>query len=225
MGRTDEPAGADVIEDGRPRSRRLLPGLVTIFALAVAATVVWVDVLRSETPVDRVRCPRAPEAAHLTPVPQDTLRAVTPAPPGRVAVLVRNSTDRQGLATRAAARLELLGFAEAAPPDNDPVYPTDTMECVGQIRFGADGRAAARTIRLVAPCAQLVRDDNRTDGVVHLVLGTHFTTLTPTSEARDALRTLRAGEDDPAAHAGGLQSMSGTATSAPLPAPAQPPVC
>jgi hypothetical protein len=60
-------------------------------------------------------CPPPPEPAELTPVSRKALHSVEPLPPGQVAVLVRNSTARHRLATRVAARLELMGFAQAAP--------------------------------------------------------------------------------------------------------------
>lgn len=162
-----------------------------IAVLAAAAAVVRQDLLAKESTVTgRVSCPPAPADADLIPLPWRTLRTVAPLPPGQVAVQVRNGTDTRGLAGRVAARLRLFGFAEAAPPDNDPVYPTDTLHCVGQIRFGEAGRAAARPLSLVAPCAQLVRD-GRTGDTVDLVLGTGFATLEPNWQAREVLRTLR----------------------------------
>jgi hypothetical protein len=177
---------------------------------------VWTDLLTDEsTATSRVSCPAAPPAAPLTPLPYHALRDVSPLPPAEVAVLVRNSTSRHDLAARVAARLQILGFAEAAAPDNDAVYPTDGMRCVSQIRFSPAGRAAARTLSLVAPCAQLVRDDSRTDTAVHLVVGTDFTALDPDRQVRDLLQALRmTGTSRPSSdQAGGLQSFSGSETS------------
>lgn len=186
-----------------------------IAVLAVAAAVVWQDLLAKESTITRrVSCPPAPADADITPLPWRALRDVAPLPPGQVAVLVRNGTDTGGLAGRVAARLRLFGFAEAAPPDNDPVYPTDTLHCIGQIRFGEAGRAAARTVSLVAPCAQLVRD-GRAEGTVDLVLGTGFTALEPNWQAREVLRTLR--EQAVQAHGGRLQSAPGAATAGSFP--------
>lgn len=206
-------------DDERSPWRRRLPALVMLTALAGAVTAVWGHVLHEEaTAARRPSCPPPPASANLTPVPYKALRGETPLPPSQVAVLVRNSTTTGGLAARVAARLELLGFAEAAPPDNDPVYPTGELRCTGQIRFGPDGRSAARTLNLVAPCARLVRDD-RTDNTVDLVLGTSFTALSPTDEVRDVLRTLRE-QDQPT---GGLQSKSGAAGPSPTSALADAP--
>jgi hypothetical protein len=220
MRRSDGLVGLSVVGDaaghGHERGpwRRRLPALVLITVLAASASIVWGRVLLGEnTATGGVRCPTAPAGAGLTPVPHRALHGVDPLPPGQVSVLVRNSTDRHRLATRVAARLDLMGFTEAAPPANDPVYPTGAMHCVGQIRFGAKGRGAARTLSLVAPCAQLVRADDTVD----LVVGTDFFELSPTSAAREALRALREQEAGKEA-AGGLQSIPGVAT--PLPASA-----
>jgi hypothetical protein len=195
-----------------------LPALALVVALAAVAAVVWTNVLGDVKSIDdRVRCPAAPTGAGLVAVPRTELYSVEPLPPANVAVRVRNSTDRHRLATRVAARLELLGFAQAAPPDNDAVYPTGAMRCVAQIRYGPEGRAAAHTVNLVAPCAQLVAD-GRSGNTVDLVLGTDFFELSPTSAAREVLDALR-GRTTGQPSTGGLQSLSGApiADTAPLP--------
>ncbi len=212
----EETASMDTFEDRRPAWRRRLPGLVMISTLAVVAATVWTGLLRAESAVTgKAMCPPAPESDRLTPVPRDALRDVAPLPPGEAQVRVRNSTDRHRLAARVTARLRLLGFAKVLPPDNDTVYPTDAMRCVGQIRFGVHGRAAARTLSMTAPCMQLVRDDTRTDGVVHLVVGTEFSALTPGPRTRDVLEALRNQESASAPQRGGLQSAAGPGTTAP----------
>lgn len=211
------PVVVDAAGHGHERGpwRRRLPALVLITVLAASASIVWGRVLLGEnTATGGVRCPSAPAGAELMPVSRQAVRDVDPLPPAQVAVLVRNSTDRHRLATRVAARLDLMGFTEAAPPANDPIYPTGAMHCVGQIRFGAKGRGAARTLSLVAPCAQLVRD-GRADDTVDLVVGTDFFELSPTSAAREALRALREQETGKEA-AGGPQSMSGVTTPLPV---------
>jgi LytR cell envelope-related transcriptional attenuator len=220
MPRTDSQADMDRPSDKRSSWRRRLPAIATIVVLAAAAAIVWTNLLTEDRSLTSgVSCPQAPATAHLSPLPYGALRDVRPSPPRKIAVLVRNSTSRHDLAARVAARLQLLGFAESAPPDNDPVYRTDGMYCVGQIRFGPNGRAAARTVSLVAPCAQLVRDDSRTDSIVHLVVGTDFTALSPNGRARDVLRALRGLEVPKAEPAGGLQSLSGADANTPVSVP------
>jgi hypothetical protein len=78
------------------------------------------------------------------------------------------------------------------------------MRCFGQIRFGPNGEAAARTLSLVVPCAQLVRD-NRQDSTVDLALGSYFTGLAPSSDATQVLAQLATwSQSHPSA--GGLES-------------------
>ncbi len=199
--------------EGEPAGwRRRLPALVLIAVLAAAAAVVWTRVLHTErTITSRVGCPPAPAADRFTPRPYGALHGVEPAAPEDIRVQVRNATSRRDLAARVTARLELFGFTEVAEPDNDPFYPTGTLHCVGQIRYGGKGTRAARTISMLAPCAQLVRDDRAGD-VVHLALGTGFIELSPNRPAREVLRTLRGKGARPA---GGLQSVPGGATSVP----------
>ena len=52
------------------------------------------------------------------------------------------------------------------------------MECYGQLRFGAAGEAAASTLTLVMPCAELVRD-GRADAAVDLSRGHRLRRLQP----------------------------------------------
>ncbi len=71
------------------------------------------------------------------------------------------------------------------------------MECQGQIRFGANGLAAASSVWLVAPpCAELVQD-GRGDDTVDLALGTYNKgALTPPNT--DATAILHALAEQPA---------------------------
>jgi hypothetical protein len=92
-----------------------------------------------------------------------------------------------------AAQLFDLGFPEAAPPDNDPLYPNGEMECVGQLRFGPAGQGAARTLTLVLPCVELVRDDDRGDGIVDISVGTGFRDVDPPRAVRNALEQIGSG--------------------------------
>ncbi|MFI7674186.1 envelope integrity protein Cei [Actinophytocola sp. NPDC049390] len=188
------------------RLRRRLPGLALIAVLATAAAVVWGKVLTNQdTVADRVRCP--PQKG-LTALPHHALREVTPVPPGEAAVSVSNATSRHDLAARVATRLEQFGFATHAPPANDRVYETDALRCHGQIRFGPRGESAARTVHLVAPCLQLVRDQ-RTGQEIDVVLGTEFLELSPNQAALEVLSTLRDSADEHDTATGGLQSATG----------------
>lgn len=122
----------------------------------------------------------------MTPLSYSALNNVPPLPAGDVQVRTLNGTKQVGLATRIALDLTRYGFQQAGQPANDPRYSSGDLRCFGQIRFGPNGEAAARTLSLVVPCAQLVRDD-RQDPTVDLALGSYFTDLAPSS---DALRVL-----------------------------------
>ena len=66
------------------------------------------------------------------------------------------------------------------------------MECVGQLRFGPAGSGAARTLSLVLPCTELVRDD-RTDDTVDIAVGTGFRDVNPPRAVRNALDQIGTG--------------------------------
>jgi hypothetical protein len=119
------------------------------------------------------------------------LAVVAPVPPATVRVKALNAGGQRGQANLVAAQLGDLGFAEAAPPDNDPFFPDGDMECIGQLRFGPAGEAAASTVALVLPCAELVRDA-RADDTVDVSVGTAFGDLNPIRAVRDALDQLSA---------------------------------
>jgi hypothetical protein len=75
-----------------------------------------------------------------------------------------------------------------AEPENDPLYD-DTMSCRAQIRFGPRGTAAARTLSLVEPCAELIRD-NRKDATVDIAIGQQFDDLRPNTQSKEVLEQL-----------------------------------
>ena len=111
-----------------------------------------------------------------------------------------NAGGQRGQANLVAAQLGDLGFTQVAPPGNDKAFPAGDMECVGQIRFGAAGKASASTIALVVPCAEL-REDDRPDAGVDLAVGTVFGDLNPSRATKDALQQLGAAgaDNDPGA--------------------------
>ncbi len=108
----------------------------------------------------------------------ESLAAVRPANPSTVLLTVYNASAVRGQAKAVTDELRAAGFESILDSNNDPLYPAADLRCVAQIRFGPAGAAAARTILLVAPCAQLVVDTPgrrlRRSGVgrqVHLRLG------------------------------------------------------
>jgi hypothetical protein len=199
--------------------RRRSPVLVLVSVLAVVAITTWVTVLVAASGLaGAASCPT------VDPAPGEVLEAgsldgVAPIPPASVRVRALNAGGQRGQANLVAAQLGDLGFGEAAPPDNDPFYPAEDMECFGQIRFGQAGEAAASTLGLVLPCAELVRD-MRPDDSVDVAVGTAFGDLSPGRAQRDALDELArptGGSSDGAANA------DPNAADAPT-APAQPAV-
>ena len=178
----------------RPYQRRRRAPVYTIVAvLAVAAIATWTTVLiNASGGSGSVSCP-APTAgpAPGTSLESDALAAVPPVPAAAVKIRVLNAGGQRGQANLVAAQFGDLGFAQAAPPDNDTIYPDGDMECRGQIRFGAAGEGAASTVSLVLPCVQLIRD-GRADDSVDVAVGTSFGDVNPTKAARDALEQLAA---------------------------------
>lgn len=194
--------------------RRRAPLLILVSVLAVVAVATWTTVFMNAGPTGASSCPT------VDPAPGEVLDAgaldeVPPAPPAAVRVRVLNAGGQRGQANLVAAQLGDLGFGEAAPPDNDPFYPREDMECYGQLRFGAAGQGAASTLALVLPCAELVRD-MRADDSVDVAVGTAFGDLNPSRTQRDVLEELA----EPGSGTDGAANADPNAADAPT---AQPP--
>ncbi|GAA1960462.1 envelope integrity protein Cei [Amycolatopsis minnesotensis] len=178
------------------RRRRPLPALIVIAVLCLGALVVWVNAITGKGDIDSaIRCDppaQAPPGAAYTPLSHDALDSTAPIPQTKVAVRVLNASSTRGAAALTTENIAALGFEQAAPPDNDPAYPPHhEAKCRGQIRFGENGAPAARTLSLVAPCVELVRD-NRKDASVDLSVGSAFGQLQPKAEAKQVLDQLKA---------------------------------
>lgn len=174
----------------RYRRRRPLPAVLIIVALVGAAVLVWTAVLNEPDQAAAVSCPPPPsgQPAGQLVGPQG-LDQVTPVPAQQGQVRVLNANGKRGQAGAVSSQLVELGFLVGGEATNDPIYPNFGLTCHGQIRFGAAGSAAARTLSIVVPCAELVRDA-RPDPSVDLALGSEFDELTPGPEARDVLEQL-----------------------------------
>ncbi|MQA09104.1 MAG: envelope integrity protein Cei [Pseudonocardiaceae bacterium] len=175
------------------RRRRPLPALIILSILGIGAITVWVNAL--DTSIDRdeaVKCP-APthKAADVTfqQLPYDALDRTAPMPASKVQVRVLNAGDQRGQASITTEGLKEFGFEQVAKPTNDSLYPEENLDCRGQIRFGENGAAAARTLSILEPCAELVRD-GRPDASVDLTVGVRFDDLRPKTEAVKVLRSL-----------------------------------
>ncbi|MFE0025761.1 envelope integrity protein Cei [Amycolatopsis sp. NPDC059021] len=191
------------------RKHRPLPALIVIGVLALGAVIVWVNAVVSKADVDAVvRCDPAaspPPGTTFTSLPHDALDDRTPVPPDKIAVRVLNASSVRGQGSITTAGLKDLGFTGIGEPANDPAYDKREAKCRGQIRFGENGTAAARTMSLVVPCAELVQD-NRKDASIDLVTGKSFGDLRPTSQAREILRQLTAWSQQHQGGGGGEQA-------------------
>jgi hypothetical protein len=211
-------AAGNVMNRGgqRYRKRRPLPALLLVLVLGIAATIVWFKVMAQDNEVTAAaHCAPPPsptvKPTQGQPVPTlgkalepDALDRTEPAPPPAALVRVVNASSQRGQARLVTETLKGLGFTQVADPANDALYG-DGMTCRAQIRFGAQGTAAARTLSLVEPCAELIRDD-RQDATVDMVLGEKFDDLHPNRSAQTLLEQMNDfAKQNPAAQ-GGLQA-------------------
>nr|CEL14702.1 probable secreted alanine rich protein [Kibdelosporangium sp. MJ126-NF4]CTQ96668.1 probable secreted alanine rich protein [Kibdelosporangium sp. MJ126-NF4] len=192
--------------------------------LGLVATIVWLNVANKEPQAQGVRCePGAPATAtsgQPAPPPQTEpgqhldqtgLDQTSGAPPDQVSVKVLNASTQRGKAGLVSEGLKQLGFTQVGQPGDDPVfYPSKDMKCRGQIRFGQQGAPAARTLSLLDPCIELIKD-NRQDASIDLVIGHKFDELPIKAETRQVLRVLAEWGAQHPPQTGGLQSADAAA--------------
>ncbi|MGH3837326.1 MAG: envelope integrity protein Cei [Pseudonocardiaceae bacterium] len=186
------PARPPAGRSRRYRTRRPMRAVLLALVLSTVAGLVWAGVLLPEATAGGCQEAADTAAAAVTPgqrLPVDGLDGVSPAPPQQVRVQVLNASGTRGEAAIVGGGLSELGFAPTDTAANDPLHPAFDLLCHGEIRFGVAGQAAARTLSLAVPCAELVRDA-RPDSMVDLALGTKFTTLRPNAAAHQALQVL-----------------------------------
>ena len=202
----------------RPYQRRRRgPVLVVVSVLAVLAIATWAVVLvNASGSSGAASCP-VPNPPAGEVLATGALDDVPPVPPSGVQVRVLNASGQRGQASLVAAQLGDLGFA-VGETGNDPLFPGENLECYGQLRFGPTGEAAASTLTLVMPCAEMVRD-SRQDASVDVAVGTAFGDFNPGRAARDALDQLTepGGGSDGSANAD-----PNAAEASPAPAPVDP---
>ncbi|MTD53992.1 envelope integrity protein Cei [Amycolatopsis pithecellobii] len=176
------------------RRRRPLPALIVIAILGLVAMVVWVRAITDKADIDTaLRCTPPPTPAQgltYSSLTHTALDDIAPIPPDKIAVQVLNASQARGQGAITTEGLRELGFAQIAPPDNDPAYPNQDAKCQGQLRFGDNGRSAARTLSLVLPCLELVKD-TRADASVDVSTAAGFGDLRPTPQARQILQQLQ----------------------------------
>lgn len=120
----------------------------------------------------------------------NTLAAIRPEDPSQIPLRVLNASNVTGQAKTVTDELRDAGFTAIRQQDNDPLYPAADLRCYGEIRYGQAGLAEARTVLIIAPCAQLVVDD-RADNSVDLSLGKLFEVQPVSSAIRDDLTTIK----------------------------------
>jgi len=189
---------------GRPfRRRNYLPGMIAVGVLFAITALVWGIVLTRPVDVrEAAACPAPPAPADSNApklgnqVSRSTLIDVAPAKLAETKIRVLNASGQGGQAGEVAGALRDLGFAQPTAA-NDPVYANARLTCQGQIRFGANGKAGAAAVWLVAPCVELYQDD-RKDDTVDLAIGTDFTTLAHSDDIDAVLAGLRPDATEPA---------------------------
>ncbi len=170
--------------------RRPRPLIIMVSVLFVLAVVTWSVVLVSAlSRSTNAACPIPAAGPGGNVLPVGALDGVAPVPAGTVKVRVLNAGGQRGQANLVAAQLADLGFTQAAPPDNDPLFPRGGLSCHGQLRFGPPGAGAAATLALVLPCTELMRD-GRGDATVDVAVGSAFADVNPGRAARDVLDQL-----------------------------------
>jgi LytR cell envelope-related transcriptional attenuator len=126
-----------------------------------------------------------------------SLEAVRPANPSTVVLTVFNASSVRGQAKAVTDELRAAGFESIKASSNDPLYPAADLQCVAQIRYGAAGAAAARTVLLIAPCAQLVLD-SRVDDSVDLALGGRYLYGSVSGDVKTQLKSIQDAATPPA---------------------------
>ena len=211
-------AAGNVMGTGqRYRKRRPLPAFLLILVLGVAATVVWLKVMTTDAEVTgAAHCdppavsaaagkPQTPPAPTLGKALEPAaLDRTTPMAPSGALIRVVNASSQRGQARMVTESLRGLGFTKIGDPGNDAIYG-ESMACRAQIRFGAQGAAAARTLSIVEPCAELIRDD-RKDATVDVAIGEKFDDLHPNRAARTLVEQLNDFAQQNPQTQGGLQA-------------------
>ncbi len=196
--------GSSTDRTGQPFVRRRnQPWLILVGVLLLICTVVWIKALTTKDSSGTAMACNSPapatDAKSPQPAPtgqrvgQSRLTDVEPAPLASSKVRVLNANNKSGQASHIASALGDLGFGSAPGQQfgNDTVYVNGDLNCTGQIRFGVNGRPAAASVQLVAPCAELI-EDQRSDDTVDLVLGSVFgESLRPSPDAEEVLKSLK----------------------------------
>jgi hypothetical protein len=146
----------------------------------------------------------------------NTLASIRPADPSNIPLRVLNASDVTGQAKTVTDELRDAGFTAIGQQANDPLYPAWDLRCYGEIRYGYAGLAEARTVLIVAPCAQLVLDD-RADNSVDLSLGKLYQVDPVSTKVRTELTEIKNAAAPPPVIEGQTVSVRPTMSIPPLP--------
>jgi hypothetical protein len=170
-----------------PERRRPLPALAVIAALCLLTALVWFRVLHRDTGTGDAAPSKCPSPSTGRPSAAPSLRANELPRPGKVAVLVLNSTQRNGLATLTEKALQAVGFDVTKAADDAKAYGGHGLiKGVAEIRYGPNGRAGARLLRYYFPTATMRPNHSRT-ALVTVSLGARFSKPASPATVRKAV--------------------------------------
>lgn len=183
----------------RYRSRRPIPALVLLALLVLASGFMWTRVFETrqttesasscQPPTPSKANPQAPAPSVGSMLPRNALDQTPLVPPQDIGVRVLNANGQSRQAGLVGDELTTFGFGQGPEAGNDTIYQNQDLNCHGQIRFGDKGAGEARTLSLMVPCTQLVRDE-RADTSIDLALGGKFEDIKYKPEARQVLQQL-----------------------------------
>ncbi|WP_018179834.1 envelope integrity protein Cei [Jongsikchunia kroppenstedtii] len=210
-------------DHGRPfRRRRWIPWASAVAVLLLLTVIVWATALSTGgSKGTAAACPAPPAPSSTPPSPANPadgggaaattqpasfgspisraqMKTVAPAALSSFQIRVLNATSQRGAASKVLGDLTDEGFVPVPEPASadDPVYYNHSLECYGQIRFGAAGVAAAAAVWIAAPCNELIQD-SRPGTQVDLVLGNQYKSNERSQDASALLATLKsAGPQD-----------------------------
>jgi LytR cell envelope-related transcriptional attenuator len=163
-----------------------------------------------------VGAPASPVATVGVITDKNTLKDTRPASPATVQVRVVNASSTAGMARTVTEAWRKAGFESIKDAADDSLYPAKDLRCFGEIRYGAAGSPAARTVLIVAPCATLVLDD-RLDDSVEFSIGAAFEDSAITADQQALLDQITRDSTPPAVLEGATQAVPTAAPIPPLP--------
>jgi LytR cell envelope-related transcriptional attenuator len=197
-----------------------LPGAAPVSSSAAATSAAaTADPTETATSTPAAPATAAAPAPLGTPTDRNVLKDTRPANPGTVLLRVVNASGTAGMARTVTESLRKAGFESIRDASDDPLYPASDLRCYGQIRYGAAGAQAARTVLLVAPCATLMLD-GRFDDSVEFAIGKAFTDATLTAAQTAELAQIKKDSTPPAVLEGATQAAPIQAAIPPLPSTA-----